>query len=279
MYQLLQFLVRQRGFFLFIVLELISIWAVFTYNNYQHAIYFNTSNSFAANLLNQVEKVKTYHNLLEVNEVLSQENARLQNELFQLRNKQNAPSQLPYFASPAVLSQYQLTAAKIVVQSTHSSQNYLTIDKGNLDGIRPGMAVISSTGIVGKVISCTQNLSLVISVLNTINSVSGKIKKNGELGFVKWSGWQPEVVDFMDVSKYKKVSKGDTIVTSDYNSVFPRDIPIGVVAKLGIKDDGNFHDIKVLLFTKFNTLQYVYVVKNTLISQQQKLEEAIPKSE
>jgi len=279
MYQLLQFLIRQRGFFLFIVLELISIGAVFTYNNYQHAFYFNTSNSFAANLLSQVEKIKTYHNLLEVNEVLSQENARLQNELFQLRNKQNAPSELPYFASQAVLRQYQLSAAKIVVQSTHASQNYLTIDKGFRDGIRPGMAVISSTGIVGKVISCTENLSLVISVLNTINSVSGKIKKNGELGFVKWSGWQPEVVDFMDVSKYKKVSKGDTIVTSDYNSVFPRDIPIGVVAKLGIKDDGNFHDIKVLLFTKFNTLQYVYVVKNTLISQQQKLEEAIPKSE
>ncbi|RVU25800.1 rod shape-determining protein MreC [Sandaracinomonas limnophila] len=279
MYQLLQFLIRQRGFFLFIVLELISIGAVFTYNNYQHAFYFNTSNSFAANLLSQVEKIKTYHNLLEVNEVLSQENARLQNELFQLRNKQNAPSELPYFASQAVLRQYQLSAAKIIVQSTHASQNYLTIDKGFRDGIRPGMAVISSTGIVGKVISCTENLSLVISVLNTINSVSGKIKKNGELGFVKWSGWQPEVVDFMDVSKYKKVSKGDTIVTSDYNSVFPRDIPIGVVAKLGIKDDGNFHDIKVLLFTKFNTLQYVYVVKNTLISQQQKLEEAIPKSE
>lgn len=279
MYQLLQFLIRQRGFFLFIVLELISIGAVFTYNNYQHAFYFNTSNSFAANLLSQVEKIKTYHNLLEVNEVLSQENARLQNELFQLRNKQNAPSELPYFASQAVLRQYQLSAAKIIVQSTHASQNYLTIDKGIRDGIRPGMAVISSTGIVGKVISCTENLSLVISVLNTINSVSGKIKKNGELGFVKWSGWQPEVVDFMDVSKYKKVSKGDTIVTSDYNSVFPRDIPIGVVAKLGIKDDGNFHDIKVLLFTKFNTLQYVYVVKNTLISQQQKLEEAIPKSE
>ncbi len=279
MNQLLQFLVRQRGFILFVFLELLSLWSIFTYNDYQHSIYFNTNNSVVASVLGKVEAVKSYHQLLDVNEELSKENARLQNELFQLKNAKISGGELPYFASKAVANQYQLTTAKIIVQSTHSSQNYLTIDKGTIDGMRPGMAVVSSKGIVGKIISCSSHLSLVISVLNTINSVSAKIKKNGELGFIKWSGWQPEVVDLMDVSKYKKVSKGDTIVTSDFNSVFPPNIPIGVVAKLGLKEDGNFHDIKVLLFTKFNTLRYVYVVKNNLIQQQVKLEERIPKIE
>ena len=279
MNQLLQFLVRQRGFLLFVILELISIWAIFTYNDYQHSIYFNTNNSVAANILGKIETVKKYHQLLEVNEDLSKENARLQNELYQLRNSKVSGGDLPYFASKAVATQYQLTTAKIIVQSTHSSQNYLTIDKGTLDGMAPGMAVVSSKGVVGKVISCSEHLSLVISVLNTINSVSVKIKKNGELGFIKWGGWQPEIVDMMDVSKYKKVAKGDTIVTSDFNSVFPSNIPVGVVAKLGLKNDGNFHDIKVLLFTKFNTLRYVYVIKNKLASQQNKLEESIPKYE
>ncbi len=279
MKQLLQFLVRQRGFLLFVILELISLWAIFTYNDYQHSIYFNTNNSIASNILGRIESVKKYHQLLEVNEDLSKENARLQNELFQLKNAKPVAIDMPYFASKAVAKQYQMTAAKIIVQSTHRSQNYLTIDKGTADGILPGMAVVSSKGVVGKVISSTQHLSLVISVLNTINSVSVKIKKNGELGFIKWGGWQAEVVDMMDVSKYKKVSKGDTIVTSDFNSVFPPNIPVGVVAKLGIKEDGNFHDIKVMLFTKFNTLRYVYVIKNKLAYQQNKLEESIPKAE
>lgn len=279
MKQLLQFLVRQRGFLLFVILELISLWAIFTYNDYQHSIYFNTNNSIASNILGRIESVKKYHQLLEVNEDLSKENARLQNELFQLKNAKPVAIDMPYFASKAVATQYQMTAAKIIVQSTHQSQNYLTIDKGIADGILPGMAVVSSKGVVGKVISSTQHLSLVISVLNTINSVSVKIKKNGELGFIKWGGWQAEVVDMMDVSKYKKVSKGDTIVTSDFNSVFPPNIPVGVVAKLGIKEDGNFHDIKVMLFTKFNTLRYVYVIKNKLAYQQNKLEESIPKAE
>lgn len=279
MNKLLQFLVKQRGFILFVFLEIVSLWAIFTYNDYQHTIYFNTNNSFVANLLGKVETVKKYHQLMEVNDALVQENARLQNELFALRSLKPVGTDLPYFVSKAVAQQYQMTAAKIVTQSSRSSQNYLTIDKGTLDGISPGMAVISSNGIVGKVISSTEHLSLVISVLNTINSVSAKVKSNGELGFIKWMGWQPEIVDLMDVSKYKKVVKGDTIVTSDFNSVFPPNIPIGVVAKMGLKDDGNFHDIKVLLFTKFKTLRYVYVVKNKLINQQQKLEESIPKVE
>ncbi|MEY2792998.1 MAG: hypothetical protein RJA76_990 [Bacteroidota bacterium] len=279
MNQLLQFLVRQRGFILFVILELFSLWAIFTYNDYQHTIYFNTNNSIAANILGKIESVKTYHQLLDVNEELSKENARLHNELLQLKNSKVSGGDLPYYASREVANQFQMTAAKIIVQSTQGSQNYLTIDKGTSDGMHPGMAVVSSKGIVGKIISCSEHLSLVISVLNTINSVSAKIKKNGELGFIKWGGWQPEVVDMMDVSKYKKVAKGDTIVTSDFNSVFPPNVPIGVVAKLGLKEDGNFHDIKVLLFTKFNTLRYVYVIKNKLIGQQIKLEESIPKSE
>lgn len=279
MNQLLQFLVRQRGFILFVFLELISLWAIFTYNDYQHSIYFNTNNSVVSNVLVKVEAVKKYHQLQDINEALAQENARLQNELYELKNTKSVTAELPYFVSKAVAQQFQLTAAKIVAQSTRSSQNYLTIDKGTQDGIGPGMAVISSNGIVGKVISSSEHLSLVISVLNTFNSVSAKVKKNGELGFIKWMGWQPEIVDLMDVSKYKKVVRGDTIVTSDFNSVFPPNIPIGVVAKMGIKDDGNFHDIKVLLFTKFKTLRYVYVVKNKLSQEQKKLEENIPKLE
>jgi rod shape-determining protein MreC len=79
--------------------------------------------------------------------------------------------------------------------------------------------------------------------------------------------------------KYKKVVKGDTIVTSDYNAVFPPNIPIGIVAKVGVQKDDTFHDIKVMLFTQFTTLQYVYVIKNRLAGQQAKLESTKPKAE
>jgi rod shape-determining protein MreC len=68
-------------------------------------------------------------------------------------------------------------------------------------------------------------------------------------------------------------------VTSDYNAVFPPNIPIGIVAKVGLEKDDTFHDIKVMLFTQFATLQYVYVIKNRLAGQQAQLETTKPKAE
>ena len=279
MMQLFQFLLRQKTLLLFVLLEVISLWSVFTYNDYQHTWYFNTSNQWAARILSDVEAVKTYHQLRLVNETLASENAQLRNQIYRLRAQVQPKEEIPYFTSKASMNNYQATMAKVIVQSTALTQNYITIDKGSQDGIKAGMAVISSTGVVGKVMSCTANLSLIISVLNTNNSISAKIKSNGELGYVKWAGIQPEVVDLLDISKYKKVVRGDTVVTSDYNAVFPPNVPIGIVAQVGLKKDGNFHDVKLMLGTNFSTLKYVYIIKNALAWQQVKLNESIPKAD
>jgi rod shape-determining protein MreC len=279
MIQLFQFLARQRVILLFLLLELVNVWAVFKYNAYQHTLYFNTTNQWAASILSTTQEVKTYHQLRIVNGTLARENAQLRTELLRLKSQQQPLTKLPYYVSEAMLNRYQAVASKVIDQSTSMSQNYLTLDKGRKDGIQPGMAVISSTGVVGKVMSCTDNLSLVVSVLHTSNSVSAKLKRSGELGYIKWPGFQSEVADMMDVSKYKKVVKGDTVVTSDYNAVFPPNIPIGIVAKVGLEKDDTFHDIKVMLFTQFATLQYVYVIKNRLAGQQAQLETTKPKAE
>ncbi|AWL10204.1 rod shape-determining protein MreC [Aquirufa nivalisilvae] len=279
MNQLFQFLLRQRNFLLFFVLELISLWSVFKYNDYQRTLYFNTTNQWVASLLAQKQEVQNYYQLRDINRELASENAQLRQEVFRLKAQKAPDLKLPYYINEAVLNRYQPVACKVIDLTTQQSQNYLTIDKGTKDGLHPGMAVISSTGVVGKVLSCTENLSMVISILHINNTVSAKLKSSGELGYVKWAGWQPEVAEMMDVSKYKKVVKGDTVVTSDYNAVFPPNVPIGIVAKLGLKKDGNFHDIKIMLLTHFSTLQYVYVIKNRLAWQQAKLEQSKPKPE
>ncbi len=279
MNQLFQFLIRQRILLLFVLLELINVWSIFKYDDFQHVIYLNTTNRWAASLLATSRDIKTYHHLGEVNQELALENTRLRQEIFKLNAIKQPESKVPYFVSSAMLNRYAPLASKVIDQSTQMSQNYLTIDKGLVDGIKPGMAVISSNGVVGKVMSCTSNLSLVVSVLHIENNVSAKIKSTGELGYIKWPGIQTEVVEMMDVSKYKKVLKGDTIVTSDYNVVFPPNIPIGIVAKVGLEKDETFHNIKVMLLTNFSTLKYVYVIKNHLLDQQLKLETIKPKPE
>ncbi len=76
MNQLFQFLLRQRTFLLFLVLEIVNLWAIFSYNTYQHTWYFNTTNQWAASILSTTQEVKKYHQLRIVNGQLAAENAR-----------------------------------------------------------------------------------------------------------------------------------------------------------------------------------------------------------
>jgi rod shape-determining protein MreC len=99
------------------------------------------------------------------------------------------------------------------------------------------------------------------------------LKSNNEIGSVKWKGVNPDIVEMTEVSRYKTVKLKDTVVTSDFNYVFPPNITIGYVKKVGVKADQTFHEIDIQLATNFHTLAYVYVINNKLLGEQKALEE------
>jgi rod shape-determining protein MreC len=275
MYQLIQFLSRKRAFILFALLEILSLWFFYSVNNYPSAILFNTTNFYAAQALKLSNSFVEYSNLRTVNTDLAIENKRL-NEMVAKLQAQQIPvpkSVIHYKADSTVAARFKFTVAKITNLTTSQFNNYITIDKGLADGLAPGMGVISSTGVVGKIKSCSEHYSRVISILHSEYTVSAKIKSNNEIGSVKWDGVNPEIVEMTDVSRYKTVRVRDTIMTSDFNYVFPPNIVIGYVKKVGVKPDNTFHDIKVQLATDFHTLSYVYVINNTLEKEQKVLEE------
>lgn len=275
MYQLIQFLSRKRAFILFALLEILSLWFFYSVNNYPSAILFNTTNLYVAQALKLSNSLVEYSNLKAVNTDLASENKRLNEMVAKLQAQQlNVPtSVIRYKADSAVAARFKFTVAKISNLTTSQFNNYITIDKGSADGLAPGMGVISSTGVVGKIKSCSEHYSRVISILHSDYTVSAKIKSNSEIGSIKWDGVNPEIVEMTDVSRYKTVRVRDTIMTSDFNYVFPPNIVIGYVKKVGVKPDNTFHDIKVQLATDFHTLSYVYVINNTLEKEQKKLEE------
>jgi rod shape-determining protein MreC len=273
MYQLIQFISRQRAFILFAILEVLSLWFFYSYNNYPNAIFFNTTNYYAAKALETSNSITEYSNLRDVNKDLATENSRLNQLVAKLQAQQLDKSIVNYKADSAVASRFKFVVAKVQNLTTTQFNNYITIDKGSADGLAPGMGVISSTGVVGKIKSCSAHISIVISILHSEYSVSAKLKRNNEIGSVKWDGVNPDIVEMTEVSRYKLVKPKDTVVTSDFNYVFPPNITIGYVKKVGVKADQTFHDIEVQLATNFHTLAYVYVINNKLMNEQKTLEE------
>lgn len=272
--ELVDFFLRSRNFILFVLLEVLCFYFIINTSNYWSATYFNTSNRYAAQILAWSNAANEYANLEQVNTDLAAENNRLRSQLTQvLQSKPAAPVQ--YQADSTFANRFKFTVAKVVNNTTQFANNYITIDKGTDDGIRPGMGVISPTGIVGKVKICNRNFSVITSILHSDYLVSSQLIKAGEIGTSKWDGVDPHLIKLNDISLTKKVSKGDSVVTSERNSTFPPGILIGRVRSVGVQPNKVFHDLTLDLATNFSSLAFVYVVENRLQGEQEQLEKQV----
>lgn len=275
MLQLFEFIGRNRNFILFVLLEVLSFSLLVNNNNYWSVNYFNTASTVASKSLKLSNSVKEYSNLQEINTLLAQENRRLNEQLAYLQ--QNKPANAPagYKADSIFSTRYKfVTVAKVIGNSTLRSDNYITIDKGTADGVRERMGVLSPTGIVGIVKSCNDNSCIITSLLHSRFTVGAKLVRSSELGTIAWLSTNPAVVSLKDISRYKKVIKGDTAVTSDYSSVFPPGQTIGRVSKIAVSADQSQFDIELQLSTDFTKLSYVYLVENKLQKQQESLQKS-----
>ncbi|MBU1821922.1 MAG: rod shape-determining protein MreC [Bacteroidetes bacterium] len=271
MFQLVEFFSRNRNFILFVLLEVFSFWLIVQSNSYWSATYFNTSNFYVAKALSVSNSVREYVHLREINENLAQENLKLNALVSQLQEQNPTDAPASYTPDSVFANRFNFTVAKVIMTETSRANNYVTIDKGSADGIRPGMGVISATGVVGKVRSCSEHFSLITSILHSQFMVSSRLVRSGEIGPARWQGKDPGTISLMDVSRYKKVEKGDTAVTSNYNAVFPPGIMVGTVKSVEVRSDQTFYDIELNVATDFRSLSYVYVVQNSLRPEQEKL--------
>ena len=274
--ELVDFFARSRHFILFVLLEVLCFYFIINTSNYWSATYFNTSNRYAAKILAWSNAANEYASLRQVNADLALENQQLNAKLTQLlQSKPAAP--VAYQADSIFASRFKFTVAKVVNNTTQFANNYITIDKGADDGLRPGMAVISPTGVVGKVRVCSPHFSYITSILHSEFLVSSRLVKANEIGSAKWDGSDPHLIKLMDVLRDKPVGKGDSVITSEFNSTFPPGILVGRVRSVGVQPNQTFHDITLDLATDFSNLAFVYVIENRLQTEQEQLEKQIEK--
>ncbi|MEY3643644.1 MAG: hypothetical protein RLZZ207_338 [Bacteroidota bacterium] len=261
MLRIFQFLYRVRAFLLFAFLEFLAIWMIVANNSPQGAAFFNSSNELVGNALQKQADVVQFFSLADANAELVDENARLKQELLELQVK---PDSMPLVIDSALEANFDLKGARVVANSLRFSQNYLNLDKGSKDGIKPGMGVFNSQGIVGRVKSVSENYAIAFSVLNTNLLISAKIKSSDVFGSIRWDGSNTSEVQLLYVPRHVKAIKGDTVISSGFNAVFPEGILIGKISKVEVnKADPNYLALTVKLSTDFSKLTYVYLVENT----------------
>lgn len=272
MKRLTYFLYKYSAFLVFLLLELISILLILKHNTFPALQCLSSSNYVVGHVYSLTSELKNYFSLKEENEKLLNENALLRQQF--LRNENDfttLPSYQP--SDTCLLKQHALIPANVINNSVGSTKNYLTINKGARHGIAPGMGVISTMGIVGKIKAVSDRFATITSLLHTDVQVAAQILNAGIMGTVTWPGKDAFKAELLYVPRHVKVSPGDKVVTSGYNAIFPEGIAIGQIESIKLKENATFYDIKIDISTRFCALQHVYVLKNYLKQEKDSLEQ------
>lgn len=240
-------------------LLLFGIALVFTIqsHSYHKSKYINSANFLTGGVYNSVNNISSYFSLKSQNQLLAEENNRLNALIF------NSHLLKDSLRIDTISEQnYRLTSANVIRNSYASSANFLLLNKGNKDSIKEDFGVISSKGLVGIVDHTSANYATVISILNTSSQISAQLKSTNHFGTLKWDGSSSEIVQLIDIPKIARINLGDTIVTSGRSSIFPKGIAIGTVENSKLDIAENFYEINVRLFNDMTNLEHVYIIEN-----------------
>jgi len=148
-------------------------------------------------------------------------------------------------------------AAQVIGTSGSEQSRVLYIDKGSNDGIKPDMAVITPTGIVGKIVQTAPEWSQVLPINDQFSGVGAALKDSRLQGILK--GTPSGATTLQYIMSDEKVVPGEQVITSGGDRIFPKGLPVGTVATVAPGKD-LFLNIRVIPSSRLDQLEEVLVV-------------------
>ncbi|MFN8791101.1 MAG: rod shape-determining protein MreC [Bdellovibrionales bacterium] len=207
-----------------------------------------------------------YLNLLDIkklNSSLLQENAQLKTRLELLKELELENTRLRDLLQFRQKSKMQLIAARVIGRDLIPDHNTLTLDKGERDGLKSGQAVITLKGVVGLLLRVEENRSHVMLVTDRYSVVDGLVQRTRAQGIVEGRGGNETFLNLKYIDRTTDLTKGDVIVTSDLDRVFPKGYPLAVVERVEDKTYSVALKIELKPIIESSEIEEVFVVLNT----------------
>ena len=251
-------------------------------NKTYEGAYANVMNELTGSIQKKYNNVEYYFNLKKTNKDLAEENARLRMAITSINHTDTFHNRVFTLvdslfkdSSGQNIQKYNYTVAKVVNNSITNENNFITIEKGSKQGVINGMAVAGPDGIVGQVVYVGENYSRVMSLLNHNSKVSVMLNKNNYTGIADWDGTNASVIQVHNIPKTVQIKTGDTVITSNLSGSFPPGLMVGKVLSVnGGNQSSSFYTLHVKTGTNFYSLQYVYLIQNTMLPEQRAVEAA-----
>jgi rod shape-determining protein MreC len=275
MQQIFNFISRNSDRILFLLLLGISLTLTIQFHSYHRSKLISSANVISGGVYKEIHDAQEYLHLRKENDDLALENAMLRSLLFQVKDS----SFMSKLDSIKGVKPSDIVVTKVIKNSYSVYENYLTINAGTKQGIKPDMGVINSLGIVGIIDDTSENYATVASILNKRSRINAKIKKSDHFGSLVWDGKSTGFVQLIDLPRLAAIRKGDTIVTGGQSVIFPENINIGTIDKIYIDKQTNYYTLNIKLFNDMTNLGHVYILKNKGDEEMTKLENQRKKDE
>lgn len=258
MQRLINIILAFKEYFLLALLVIISLVLLGLNDNRQiHALRAYTL-GFVGVFESAVSVVPNVFELKRENEILRRLNVNLSDEVSRLREARLENLRLREQVGLPERSTYTLVGGDVVGKSLHLLRNTITINIGERDGVRNDLPIISESGLVGKVIATSDRYCIGQVMMNKDFRSSSRVQRSRVDGIIAWDGG--EFLALKGIARKQDVKEGDVVTTSEYSSVFPRDIKIGIVSRVTEKQGNLFKDIEVKPGVDFSLLEQVFVV-------------------
>lgn len=272
MHNLTEFLAKHNHWFVFLVLEVVSMVLLFRYNSYQGSVWFSSANAVTGKVYEWDSAVESFFSLSGVNSQLTQRNAFLEQQVRMLddsiaRLTRSQEAAVTRLSSMVPFQGCRLIPAKVVANMVNRYDNLITIDKGSADGVKRDMGVVCGMGVVGIVYLVSEHYSIVIPALNSHSNISCTIQHRGYFGYLRWRGGSSQLAYLEDVPRHAHFKLGDNVVTSGYSSVFPPGVMVGKVLHVFNSADGLSYRVQVKLSTDFARLRDVCLVDDSALQE------------
>jgi len=156
-------------------------------------------------------------------------------------------------------------AAQVIGTSGSEQSRVLYIDKGSNDGVKPDMAVITPTGIVGKIVQVSPGSAQVLPINDQLSGVGAALKDSRLQGILKGASNGTTTLQY--IMSDEPVKPGEVVITSGGDRIFPKGLLVGTVASVEPGKD-LFLNIRVIPSARLDRLEEVLVVT--------KIEEKLP---
>ena len=191
------------------------------------------------------------------NTELKKENDDLKLKISQLQGKAAEADRLAQLLNfRESQSNVPMLPARVIGTSADTASQTIYLDRGERDGIRRNMGVITPDGVVGKVVETYRGTSQVLLLTDKDSGVGAMLADSRIQSPVGGTG-EP-LLDMKYVPSDDTVNVGDQVVTSGMDRVFPRDLPVGTISE--VKDGSPFKQVRVRPAAKLERLEEVVVL-------------------